>query len=172
MSWNTNWESSQGCGKLLKPALNELRLALNERKAASLQSDTPYEPPELLSNEILTTDWMSVFQSHISAIIPLYVNHTDNEASWNGSISPPRLWTEADLILALGDTERLPVPTDIANSAKWIYQQFRIINMLRWFWRDYFEVKEAYKKSGDGATWIDAVNAYNANAWQLLSSGV
>jgi hypothetical protein len=100
--------------------------AVNERCAASGFS---------LITEIDRLDEIAAsiaIQSTVSALITSFVKHPDNGGNWAGLTSIPN-WTEADILTAIGDDERIPAPARASElSAEWLYQQYEIINLLLW----------------------------------------
>jgi len=168
MTWATNWVSSEGKGKLLKVALNDLRGALNGRCLAVYRT-VPANCSAIGTGDIILSSWFSAFQSEITTLIGLYVNHTDNGGDWDGETTIPT-WTESDIITVIGDSERYDAPTDPLISAGWMYQQYNIINLLRWArgtagYQSPWQIKE----SAIGVTplpWSNVVSAYNSASYQ------
>ncbi|MGE4300806.1 MAG: hypothetical protein AB7F40_04295 [Victivallaceae bacterium] len=55
----------------------------------------------------------------ISVLIPQFVNSSTNQ-----------MWTESEILARLGDSERIkPIPYYL--QARWLYQSYRIVNLLR-----------------------------------------
>jgi len=133
-AWATNWETTEGKGKLLRPALNELRAALSERCTA-INRTLPVACPEITAGQIIKKAWFTAFHGEVSTVISrdvlAYANHTVNSGDFEGEENIPP-WTEATLLAAIGDEARVPVPNDPAISAEWLYQNKKIINMLKW----------------------------------------
>ena len=67
----------------------------------------------------------------MDTLITKFVNHTNNSGSWDNQATIPN-WTEATIITAIGDGSRLSAPTDPLISAPWLYQQYKMLNLLRW----------------------------------------
>ena len=130
MNWKANEITSEGKGKLPKIALNDRRLAITQRVLA-VGRTVPALCPVIESGNLILSSWFSAFQSEISTLIPLYVNHTDSGGNWDGQTTIP-MWTEAAILTAIGDASRLPAPTDPLICAAWLNQQRKIINLLRW----------------------------------------
>jgi len=129
--WAANWETSEGKGKLLKPALNDLRGALDERLVAVGRRTMPILCPEITTGSIVSPLWFSTFSDEIDELIWNFADHTDNAGEWTGISSVPN-WTMANILAVIGDAERVDVPNDPQCCAKWIYQQYKILNQLRW----------------------------------------
>jgi hypothetical protein len=175
--WAANWETSEGKGKLLKHALNDLRGALAERCAAANRT-VPALCPEIGTGDIILSSWFTAFQAEITALIPLFVNHTDSGGDWSGQSTIPA-WNEADILTAIGDPARLPAPTDPLISAAWMFQQYNMLNLLKW--RRYTNVltkdKQIREASEAGyATLAAAIiacnNAYTAASWSTTTQGL
>lgn len=166
MTWNPNWITSEGKGKLLKPALNELRGALNERGVAV---DRNNDPGEIFTNDIIPSDWFFFFQSGIDDILDRYANHTDSSGDWTGQDDIP-LWTEADMLTAIGDAERIPAPTDPLISARWMFQQYKILNLLRWVRKVIGYMQGSQDRIGRGSSSISPEIAVNLAIIQLEST--
>ena len=107
--------------------------AVNER--CSVISIAPLDDVRL---EKFNIDTFRIIQNKITGLIPHFVNHLDNGGNWSntekGEIAPK--WNEADILAAIGDAERIPVPVQLLElSAEWLYQQYKIVNLL--IWTDY-----------------------------------
>lgn len=169
MAWNANWTTSEAKGKLLKPALNDLRAAMNERCLA-VGRTVPANCPAIVTGDIITSAWHTAFQAEVTTLIPLYANHTDNSGDWDGETSIPA-WSEATILTALGDVARLPAPTDPLISASWMWQQFRILNLLRWTYQTditYYLYRSSYPETADmnfAQSVVLAAANWNANGW-------
>lgn len=175
MTWDINWATSEGTGKLLKSALNNLRGALEERCDAVGRS-IPVDVVTIASDEIIPSNWFSSFQNEITILIPLYVNHTVA-----GTTFPD--WTENDIITEIGDPSRLNAPTDPLVSASWMYQQYNILNLLRWTKSLFQSIKSSEIKSGSDSVAYDpntaqwdtmysnALSNYNSASWNSTTTG-
>jgi hypothetical protein len=133
MTWDSNWVSSEGKGKLLKVGLNNLRGAINQRmEGANLTLSGSVTT--ISSGELIPSSWFSAFQSEINRLFDNYINHNDNGGNWDGiaPASAAPLWTEASMLTQIGAASRVAAPTDPLISASWMYQQYKIINQLRW----------------------------------------
>jgi len=129
MTWATNWDSSEGKGKLLKSALNDLRGAMDERCDA-VGRTVPANCPVIATGDLVLSSWFSAFQSEMSTLITTYIDHTDNGGDWDGLATIPN-WTVANILTELGET-RVDAPTDPLISAPWLYQQYKLLELLRW----------------------------------------
>jgi hypothetical protein len=152
MSWNTNWVSSQGEGKLLKVALNNLKGALEERLSVD-GTAIPAGVVTIGTGDIIKSNWFSDFQTAMTSMIGRYANHTDSGGDWDGVATIPA-WTEATILAQIGDVSRLSAPTDPLISAAWMYQQYKLINELRWYRAQAGTDRDGTaKRSGTQATW-------------------
>jgi hypothetical protein len=136
MSWSTNWDSSKGVGKLPLTTLEELRQALLERRKAIGASSSGIMDTPLEKFDRLPSNWFSTFQFYISNLIidtrfDYFVDHTQYSGDFNGAPEIPR-WTETTLLTSIGDSTRIPAPSSQIVCAKWAYQNFNILNLLRW----------------------------------------
>lgn len=80
-------------------------------------------------------DWTWWFQRCMNQLIIRFVNHTDCEGNWSGipisEVVAPA-WTQAGIIQECMDTTRLGVIKGGMWSARWVFQQYQLINLLRW----------------------------------------
>jgi hypothetical protein len=130
MGWETNITASQFKGKLPLQSFNQLQAAWKERASVSGVTIPTMFNSDMSKYSSLPSNWFSSFQSGITTMIPLFVNHTDHSGNWNGQTTIPN-WTEATILTAIGDASRIAVPSSLV-CAKWCYQQYKILNMLRW----------------------------------------
>lgn len=186
-----DWTSRKN--KLLYPGHEMLRKAIVERCNADKDRVDSVGVPGILEiarapGRIYTGDYLTTFHDTISALIPRFVNHENNNGSWHGSsrysIAPE--WTEASILLAIGDDARVPI--DNVFSAEWSLQQYKILNMLRWIqvetpttilnddspstpphegqkWFFDGQTKTGDASTGIGETWADCVADYLAAPW-------
>ena len=96
----------------------------------------PYLPSILSTsfNPLATIkEYADAIQSAVTTLISYnrFARHTD-EGRWGTIYSPAiPLWTEADLLTTIGATKRL-VPDKLETLGEWLYQQYQILNLLRW----------------------------------------
>lgn len=139
MSWDTNWDATEAVGKLPRNALAQLRAALVERWQATNYSDAHIAanlPAVPVANRLPAAAWFSGFQSHLTAALKNYANHVliaANGGTVDGLTSAP-VWTEAAMLTAIGDASRIAAPSAGKLVAAWTYQQYRMLNLLRWKW--------------------------------------
>ena len=101
--------------------------AVNERCAVAGIS-TITEPARLDAIAAL-----SVIQSEVTALIPLFVNQKTSGGVYTGLSEIP-VWTENDILTSIGANSRIAAPASIYElSADWLYQQYLILNKLVWF---------------------------------------
>lgn len=88
---------------------------------------------------ILTADWnplqppypvISTIQTAVNTLISKYCNHQTGGGDFTGLSEPP-LWTELDILSVIGASERI-VPERLDLMREWIFQQYQILNLLRW----------------------------------------
>jgi len=136
MPWDANWATSEGTGKLPRLALNELRLALTERYLVLGGGPPSSQITETLNMELLPkNNWFVQFQGTIDTLFDFYANHTDSGGDWTGKTvvtDVGKKWNETDMLTAIGDASRISAPKDAMLSASWMFQQYKMINMLRW----------------------------------------
>ena len=107
-SWTSEgmaWDTLQD--KQLYPYIEALRQALIERCTVS-----GVAVPAALQNPVVTgdisvydSDWGKQFEDTITALIPYFVNHTDNGGNWHdvlivsaaAAANVPPKWTEANI---------------------------------------------------------------------------
>jgi hypothetical protein len=105
----------------------------------------------------------------MDGLIPSYINHTVQ-------LNDPTnitMWTESTILTAIGDTVRYSIPTSPIISAKWMYQQYKIINLLRWITvsGSVAGVGDSEAREGTGTTINDAIDDYNNNSWYSTTDG-
>jgi len=130
-----------------------LRLAIIERANAAGASIATSLLPVIGAGSLLrigaaagaVSNYRSDFDLLMSTLIPLYVNHTNLDGDWTGQSAqtPGPMWTEADILTAIGAGSRLwqkgspPTPWHTEEPHKpisweWMKQQYDLLNMLRW----------------------------------------
>lgn len=129
--------------------------------------------------EILSSDWgplnvpyavTTAIQSAATALMPLFCNHTDNGGDWSGlsdaSVVAPA-WTEAVILAAIGAESRL-VPARLGLSREWIFQQYQILNLLRWIKKQLYFLNtytRGWTDRYDLLSESDIINAWNSSTW-------
>jgi hypothetical protein len=150
--WDANWDSTQAKDKLPRNVLTQLRAALVERWQATNYTDaqiTANLPAAPEADKLLhpgtglpTYTWFQDFQAYMTAALGNYANHVliaANGGTVDGLTSAP-VWTEAAMLTAIGDAARIPAPSSNSPAkarglvAAWAYQQYRMLNLLRWKW--------------------------------------
>jgi len=173
-NWNSigiDWNYPQLC--TYYSALESIRLALVERAAAA-----SYTLPTILQTEVkrLSTvkPYTDAIQAAITALIPLFINHTDNGGNWSGQSDVP-MWTESAILSAIGAESRL-IQNKMNVSADWITQQYKIINMLKWS-KNINRSRNVKIRGGYGTSessqddaWNNAVSDYNSASWEASGS--
>lgn len=126
-------------GRLLKPALNNFRLALNERLEGVGLSLLPNPNiPEIEKYDQISADWFYWFDYYLlNVIFPagLYVNHTIDSGFWEGNLEAVPFFTQQSMLEAIGDAGGIgwvSAPNDPQLCASWLRQRYKVINMLRW----------------------------------------
>lgn len=118
-------------------------------------------------------------QSAATALMPKFVNHTDNGGDWSGQTEIP-YWTEADVLIEIDSLERLELGHLSPLSAEWCFQQYQILNLLRWILeKPALTYNHAYKSVSEGAgvggSSSDAVAAaqaaFEAKSWTEAGEG-
>lgn len=143
--WDTNWDSTEAQDKRPRNVFAQLRAALVERYQASNYTDAnlaallPAAPAQdrLLSpgTGLPTYSWFANFQARMTSLLGGYANHqliAANGGTVDGLTSAP-VWTEAAMLTAIGDEARIPAPVGQVAAA-WAYQQYKMLNLLRWKW--------------------------------------
>jgi hypothetical protein len=162
-SWtseNMDWSSADKL-KLggLYGRCEAIRLAIRERRLAAGLTPSGFfvENYELRLKSPKT--FRDAVRSAVTALIPLFVNHLDHNGDWNGleySAFAPA-WTEAALLTAISATERLEL-SQLETLSAWLYQQYQILNMLKWCRRTPTPSAKGKMKAG-------GANTYETNAW-------
>jgi len=93
---------------------------------------------------ILSAEWeplrigypvVSAIQDSVTALIIKFCNHTDSGGDWTGladaaDVAPQ--WTEPDVLAVLEAPARLELKRLNPFSSEWFFQQYQILNLLRW----------------------------------------
>jgi len=127
--WDTNFADTEARGKLPRNVLNQLRAALAER--ASVVASPPTVPAELSADKRPTAAWFAAFQMAVSNLLPKYANHETSGGDYDGLTAIP-VWSEADILTSISAASRIPAPSSGKLVSAWAYQQFLMINNLRW----------------------------------------
>ena len=89
--------------------------------------------------EILTADYnpfavqypvVSAIQTAVTALISRFCNHQTGSGDYTGLSSVP-IWTQSDILTAIGAVSRI-IHVRLGFLREWTYQQFQILNFLRW----------------------------------------
>jgi len=99
-----------------------------------------------------------------------FVKHIDHGGDWSGVGKDyvwPR-WNEAGILASIGAEERLVSDVLSPLSAAWCFQQYQILNLLRWFspYSPYLDVDVTRSKFGSGT-----VEGTTAEHWELEKLG-
>lgn len=146
--------------------------AIKERYAA-----VGVSPPALLSAEFnpiiaLKGGYIDAIQAAITYLMTCdFVKHTDSGGDWTGQ-TQILVWTEADMLAAIGAEERIVLYPLSVLSAEWCYQQYLMLNLLRWTKipiTDYTLVSE--QKQGVATDVETAISRYNSSIWESSISG-
>jgi hypothetical protein len=114
---------------------------------------------------------VSAVQAAITALIPLYVNHTDSGGNWDGQTSIAPAWTATALLADIGTgVTRLTQKQYGVRSSAWILQQRLILDRLLWYaYTGMTGIPEAsaaaQRTSGAQVDWATAVSAWGAASW-------
>lgn len=155
MSWDTNWATSKATGKLPLNALTQLRAALAERAGALPSS--PTLPAAPAAGQLPAT-WFGTFQAAMSALFAYFADHTQYAGNYDGQTAVP-VWNEASITAACDVTSRIAAPTTGTIITPWAWQQYQMINLLRWVYERNPGATDAYQRYG--ATVAD----WNAASW-------
>jgi len=171
MTLDANWTTSEGKGKLTRRAFNQVRTTCEERTKGAYRTMPSGIAIDLVKYERVRRSLRQLIHDEVTALITLYANHTVNGGVFEGLASIPQ-WTESDILTAIGDAERLPVPNDHLNAAAWNYQTLKILTKLQWSmpptaW-SIFSVGR-YDRTGSGASLAAAITDAHAKAWTLQS---
>ncbi len=118
--------------------------------------------------------YIDAIQAAVTDLLSRYVNHADHSGDWTGQTQIPA-WTEAAMLTAIEAEERFILYPLSVLSAEWCFQQYQILNLLRWQYVEYPEVDasnsvtEEHGASGDRA---GAIALYNEHTWQSTGTGV
>lgn len=160
MAWASNWDTSEGIGKLPLVGLNELRDVLDvclDVLDRSLDSNIY----EITDGRLIKTSWFSSFQSAVTSLYTYsvsypkrFIRHDKAQTTTNGiTFCDYEAWTEPTILTAIGDSARLPAPNDWKLCGPWMYQQKKILNLMRWVRGDYDSLTtSSYFKSSDQAS--------------------
>lgn len=129
MPWDTNKFVTLEC-RLCSPirTLDEIVTGANER-CDGVDIALLTAPIELYN----LYNIQNLIQAKITALIPLFVNHTlplATPGNYDGESTIP-MFTEATILVAIGAVSRL-VPNRLLVDREWAVQQYKIINMLRY----------------------------------------
>lgn len=177
MGWDANIPSTKFVGKLPLQSFNNLMGAIRERCNAAGVSIPASLNSDLTKFELLPSSWFSDFQSTMTTLIPLYVNHTDNSGNWDGQTAIPA-WTESDILALCDTTTRIPIPNDHLKAADWNWQNYQMLNLMRWrsatFSWTYGDYLYAWKNEGypgwGELAWPNAVADFQSKSWVSLST--
>jgi hypothetical protein len=100
----------------------------------------------------------------MTALIPKFVNHADNDGDWSGQTSIP-LWDAAAMIALCDVTTRINAPANSIKAAAWCYQQYQMLNLMRWIKHQLVNYNTSQARSGMSGNYADALTAYNAASW-------
>jgi hypothetical protein len=134
--------------------------------AANLNKDPLTEPSywTLRSTEVVPrvgslvgAAWFTAFQSAATNLIPQYANHQTSGGDYSGLTAIP-MWSEADILTAISASARIAAPGGGKLTAAWAYQQFLMLNKLRWYsYRPL--ITDTYRRVGN------SVDLWNAASW-------
>lgn len=124
------------------------------------------------SNYSYNICWL--IHDRIDKLMPFFANHTDSGGDWSNATAIPA-WDEATMLAAIGDSIRIPYPQTLYEvTAEWVYQQYKILNKLRWTrkriqpvgYPDPNNVTFGERK-GFNADWDAAITEMNADTWHV-----
>lgn len=103
-----------------------------------------------------------------------FVNSTDLSGNWDDSDHAPPAWTEADMLDAIGATERVRISAGSLFTADWARQQYLMLNNLIWtsYPAERSSTSNARKIWSGTGNWAAAVAGFNAAAWTGEPSNV
>ena len=170
-NWNPKFATGTVKGAKEEPIHEDLRVGIVQRLIEIVTTIPVILNTPVVIKQLLTSGWYLAFHSNISDLIPQYLNHTDNGGDWTGKLTFKQ-WTESDIITAIGDEERYPVPTAGHLLDKWIIQQYKIINLLRWTLLNHPPFRRFYIGRYDkfyvsDISWSDCETKFNAKAWDF-----
>jgi hypothetical protein len=137
-AWNTNWETTEGVGKLPCEALNELRTAL--LCIASLSSAFAVHANcfEVSETRLVPASWFTAFDNAVSYLLnDEYIRHdltVSEDETYGYNYCAFEYWREANMLSAIGDASLVSTPESFANSAAWMFQRKKILDKLRWYY--------------------------------------
>jgi len=154
----------------LANVLEAIRLAIRERQLAAGLTPSGYFVETYDLHLLPAKTFADAVQSAMTDLITRYVNHTDNGGDWNGvafsALAPA--WTAAALIEAIEAESRL-TPDRLSPVDAWAFQQYQMLNMLRWTKHTSIIKSEARQKAGSAnASSLSA--AYNAALAEMNSA--
>lgn len=167
MGWDSNWDSTEAVGKLPLNCLVQLRAALAER--ASVVASPPTLPGVPASGPLPGAAWFSAFQSAVTALFAKYADHTQYSGDYSGQATIP-VWSEANMLSAISAGSRIAAPTSGKLRAAWAYQQYLMLNKLRWAYATQGAMYYKTKSASATTTFADAVTNFNAASWSSWGS--
>lgn len=199
--WDSNWATTQARGKLPRNVCTQIANAFEERRG-NVPPSSLLVPPTIgqrLGRPVAAYDytWFDAVQSLITLAFDEYANHTLGD-DYSGLSSFPK-WTQTTMLTAIGDSVRIPAPTHWDGSkyvldpllvSAWAYQQYKMINMLRWrlvdftsfglidnrlqYWYLPQDSSQGYTKSGlsGWTTWAGIKSHINGLSWSAPGATV
>lgn len=141
-----------------------IRLAVRERQLAAGLTPSGHFVESYDLHLLPAKTFADAVQSAITDLIPRYVNHADSGGDWDGlplaSFAPA--WTAAGLLDAIEAETRL-APDNLSSIGAWAFQQYQILNMLRWLkiseprWLEY-----AIKRADNLTDWGSTLALFNS----------
>lgn len=166
MAWNGTWTTAADLkGRSERNLLNQLLGALVERASVSFLPPTGLPAPleeEKRIRPSTPNPWFSAFQTAMTALLTnRYYNHQTNGGNYAGLTTRYSLpvWTEADMLTAIGASSRIPAPSSGKLVREWAWQQYKILNLLRWVRTDIAAGVDVYERRGN------TVAEWNAASW-------
>jgi len=115
---------------------------------------------------------MGAVDSTIDSLISRYADHTQATGTEFVGLTQVPLWTEAALLIAIGDSERIAGKLYVTGA--WVAQVHNIINKLLWvnpFRPEWPDLQGArLNKAGHGSTWPLTEADFAATAWSESGS--
>jgi hypothetical protein len=162
MTWDANWTTSGGVGKLTRRAFNQLRSATAERAKAANYTMPVDIQSDVAKYERVTKYKRALLHNVVTNLIPKYADHTDSGGDWTGDETIVT-WGEASLLAEIGDPSRESIPDDHIKAAKWNNQTRKILNLLRWVQET---TTGTYRhKSATGTDWNDLKTNFASASW-------
>ena len=171
MDWMTT------VGKPLFPYAEALRLAAVERCTVSGEGVPAVLQAALDADSPPTYAWGSAYDTLMTNLIGWFANHTIGGGDFTGRSMGPPYWTEAALLLDIGDPARLSVVEAGPFSAAWAKPQYALLNRLRWtvvfeehggtglnHYLDLWRTARGWKNASD-PVWATAVAAFAGLGW-------